>query len=125
MNLQQLQYYHIMYQRDRLMPIFYNNKLKGFITYYIGILDIKYYKYDPWQIIDDEPDIGTVCYIDQLITDKEKGNNRHSKYVFKMFIDYIKWKYPKVIYLKWARYKGGKSFIYNKAIREGEYAIRR
>jgi len=89
------------------MPITKNDRVKGFITYYIGDDDEdKYVRDDPWSIVEDDPK-GNTCYIDQLITDKQPGNAKYSYQVFKEFKNHIRKCFPNVKYIRWNRVKNG------------------
>jgi len=112
-------YYHEMLLRDRLIPITKNDKLIGFITYYIGSIENvnRYVRDDPWTIIDDEPTTGEICYVDQMITNKESKNHAYSWQVLKMLVTYIGEKYPQVKFIRWNRYKQGEARVHFKDIR--------
>lgn len=111
----QQEYYHQMLLRERLIPLYRNNELGGLLTFFIGGNNIdKYVRDDPWTVVDDEPDIGHICYVDQLITDKNKKNKRYSWMVISNFIRYIQERYPQVKIIRWNRLKGGKIYVFNK-----------
>ena len=114
MNDTQLDYYNLMQIRNRMVPINIDGKIIGCLTYFIGNGNPhKYMHRDPWTIVDDEPD-GDTCYIDQLLTNKDPGNAKHSYRIFKMFKDYIKSKFRNVKQFKWSRCKDGKLQIRKK-----------
>jgi len=107
-----------MAQRNRLIPILINDRLSGFITFYIGNGNPdKYVRDDMWSVVDDEPE-GNICYIDHLITDKSLPNrNKYAISVFRYFTKCIKNRFPKVNKLRWNRVKGGVSHVRNKCIK--------
>lgn len=117
MNDYQKQYYQKMLEKDRLVPITFGSKLIGFITYYIGSLTDKYVRDDPWSVLEDNPETGSICFVDQLITDKDVGNWKYSRKVWRNFRDFIKNKYPKVHVIRWNRVKQGEPHVYYKTIR--------
>ncbi len=119
MTESQMNYYHKMLLRDRLIPITKEGIVIGFITYYIGKsedLD-KYIRDNPWSVVDDEPESGNTCYIDQMITNKESNNHVYSWQVYNMLCSYIEERYPQVTTIRWNRHKGGKTRVYNQSIR--------
>lgn len=102
-----------MLLKKRLIPIVDNEKTIGLITFYIGNGDTnKYVRDDPWSILDDEPNDGTVCYIDQCITNKEASNHNFSWRVWRHINDYIRQTYPRVRVIRWNRLKGGIPHVY-------------
>ncbi len=109
-------YYKEMLKRNRLLPIFVDDKMKCFITYFIGNGDVsKYTQKDSWSVVDDEPKTGDTAYIDQLISDHEK-NHKYSKMVWNILINHIKENYPQVKQLRWNRLKNGEVKTYKKEI---------
>jgi hypothetical protein len=117
MDEYQKSYYQKMLERDRLVPIMFGSKMVGFITYYIGSITDKYVRDDPWSILDDCPESGTICFVDQLITNKEAGNWKHSRRVWRNFRDFIKNRYPKVHVIRWNRVKQGEPHVYYFSIK--------
>lgn len=118
MNKCEQEYYHQMLLRERLIPLYRGNKLGGLLTFFIGDGNIdKYVRNDPWTIIDDEPDTGHVCYVDQLITDKNINNRKYSWAVITNFIRYIQEKYPLVDTVRWNHLKGGQVHVFHKSLR--------
>lgn len=115
MNDYQKSYYQKMLEKDRLVPIVMGDKLVGFITYYIGSVSEKYVRDDPWSVLEDNTD-GSVCFVDQLITDKNKENIKFSRTVFKNFKNHIATKYPKVHVIRWNRVKRGVPHVFYKSI---------
>jgi hypothetical protein len=106
-----------MLRRNRLLPIFVKGKIKCIVTYFIGNGDVdKYVRSDPWSIVDDEPNTGNTCYIDQLISDHEI-NHKYSKPVWNILITHIKENYPQVKQLRWNRFKNGIVKTYKKEMR--------
>jgi len=106
------EYYKKMLEKDRLIPIKLNDKIEAFITYFIGSMSDRYVRDDSWSVIDDEPETGSVCFVDQLITNKNKGNSIYSFDIFKYFKNLIKDKHPKVKMIRWNRMKGDKVHVF-------------
>lgn len=105
MDKRQREYYDKMLLRDRAFTFYVGDRLGCLITYYIGNGNMdRYTKRDPWTVIDDEPETGTTCYVDQLITDHNKENRKYAWTLWHVLIQYIKEKYPQVERLKWKRY---------------------
>ena len=111
----QQSYYTLMLTRDRLIPITVAGRMVGFITYFIGSDASKYVREDPWSAIDDNPD-GSICFVDQLITNKDKENPKYSRTVLKSLIDIIRTKHPSVHVIRWNRHKRGETHVYYRAI---------
>lgn len=109
-------YYQKMLEKDRLVPIMFGTRMVGFITYYIGSMAEKYVRDDPWSVLEDNPETGSVCFVDQLITNKEAGNWKYSRSVWKNFRDFISTRYPKVRFIRWNRLKQGVPHVYFKNI---------
>lgn len=117
MNIMHREYYHQMLLKERLVPIYLHDDLVAMITFYIGDNNIyKYVRDDPWTILDDEPETGYICYVDQLVTNKYPRNSKYSFMVTAYFIQYIQERYPLVNIVRWNRYKNGKVRIYHKDI---------
>jgi hypothetical protein len=113
------QYYYEMAKRDRLIPLTVNNKLGGFLTFYIGNGDVsKYVRDDMWSVLDDEPKTGTVCYIDHLIG-KDRRLSPHAVRIWHNIKKYIGFKYPQVQIIRWNRFKNNKHFTYIINIQTG------
>jgi hypothetical protein len=114
-----MDYYKDMMTKDRLIPIVKGNVLIGIITYYIGSSDNidKYVRDDPWTVLDDEPTTGDICFIDQLIGDKEYKNFKESFKIFSMVCDHIQSKYPQVQLIRWNRVKKGEVYVRTKSLR--------
>ena len=108
----QILYYHIMLKNKRLLPITVDGKLRGLITFYIGSVADKYIRDDPWEVVNDEPETGTICFIDQLITDKAKNNSEYSFMVWGILKDYITDNYPHIRFIRWNRYKKGVRYAF-------------
>lgn len=68
----QVSYYHKMKERNRLLPITIDKKLKGVITFYIGSFSDNYIRDNSWEVVNDEPDTGTVCFIDHLLVPQKR-----------------------------------------------------
>ena len=110
-------YYTEMLKRDRAFTVFKGDKMKCLITYFIGNGNVnKYVRNNPWSVIDDEPETGDCCYIDQCVSSKEKDNHKYNRIVFNIFIQNIKKKYPKVTKLRWNRFKNGVVNVYKKEL---------
>ena len=116
MNVYQQAYYKRMLEKDRLVPIMIGGHLAGFITYYIGSLAEKYVRDDPWSVVDDDPEHGTICFVDQMITNKAKGNYRYSRAVWKYFREHISKTYPRVRAIRWNRVKQGVPYVFYHTI---------
>ena len=100
----QISYYHKMKERNRLFRISLDNKVKGLITFYIGSWSEKYVRDNPWEVMNDEPETGTVCFVDHLLVpNKEKENPRYSFTIWNMLKNYIHKNYPKVRLIRWNR----------------------
>lgn len=112
----QLGYYDKMVAKDRLVPVFAGDKLRGVITFYIGSDAAKYVRDDPWTVLEDEPQTGTVCFIDQLISNHDKDNARWSFNVWHQFKQHIRETYPKVRVIRWNRYKNGEVYVFHSRI---------
>lgn len=119
MTDQQLFYYAEMLRRNRLIPILARDKLVAFITYFICDKDKlkRYTDREPWTILNDQPLTGTICYIDQLISNKDPRNYLYSFTVFRDFVGHISWLYPQVKKVRWHRHKGGKTYVFDTDIR--------
>lgn len=118
MNEHQRDYYNLMRSKDRMIVMrdLECNAL-GFITYYIGDCnEEKYIRDNPWSILEDEPNTGTIAYIDQMITNKDKNNVKLSLDVFNRLKWYLKTKHPQITHIRWNRYKGGKTHVYFESI---------
>ncbi len=100
-------YYKEMRRKDRLVPFIVDGKTHGFVTFFIGNGNVeKYVREDMWSVVDDEP-LGDTCYVDHLITNKDRKNCGHAHKCFSTFVDLIKNKYPNVKRLRWNRVKEG------------------
>ncbi len=116
MNIDQYVYYQEMLKRNRLIPIRAGERLAGFITFYIGSDSDRYVRDNPWSVLDDEEETGTVCFVDQLITDKMPENKKYSLATWRDFRNYIRGNFPQVRVIRWNRYKGGRVYVYYKTI---------
>lgn len=100
----QVLYYHRMLERKRLFKITLDNDMKGVITFYIVSFPPYYLRDDPWEVLDDEPETGSICFVDHLIIpESQKENSKYSFQVWKMFKDFIKENYPQVRLIQWQR----------------------
>lgn len=106
-----------MIDRQRLIPFIFNGRLVAFITFYITNDDKKYIEADPWDAMEDEG-YGDICYISQLMTDKNKENPRLSYKIWHRFKLYIKRMFPSVKYIHWRRWDKTKLMVrtYKKEI---------
>lgn len=111
--MDKIDYYKYMIANERALTY---GTGKALITFFIGMPydRQRFLDKEPWTIIDDDPD-GTMCYVDQMITDKD-DNNKHSYILWKLLIDHIRNKFVNVTTLTWNRYKGGKSHVRTKRI---------
>ena len=114
-----MDYYIWMLRNDRAFILMVDGKVKAFIGYFIGEKhDIpRFIDREPWSVIHDFCD-GTHCYIDQLITDKEYGNGNLSFRVWGSFRQHILDKHRNVKIIMGVRYKGGKTHVRSKSIRD-------
>ena len=103
-------YYNKMLKKGRLIPFIIGNKLIGFVSFYITNNVNKYLRDDPWTVLDDEPETGKVCWIDQVWTAK----NAH-KYSFKIWHrlkQHLRTNYSQVETIRWNRYRHNKTKEY-------------
>ena len=63
-------YYNKMLKKGRLIPFIIGDKLIGFVSFYITNDVNKYLRDDPWTVLEDEPETGKVCWVDQCWTQK-------------------------------------------------------
>ena len=96
-------YYQEMLKKERLIPFFKNDRLVCFLTFYITDNPEKYLRDDMWSVEDDEEN-GSVCWIDQLWTDKVYENRKLSYEIWKRFKLYIHCNFPSVKLIRWNRY---------------------
>lgn len=110
-------YYPAMIEKNRLMPIIVDGRWAAFITFYITNNIHEYDNKDPWGIFEDNPD-GSICYINQMMTDMHKDNKNFSFCALSNFKIFIKNKFPNVKYIFWRRWDKNKSIIkiYKKEI---------
>jgi hypothetical protein len=116
MTDKQIKYYDEMLKVGRLVPIQIGNRLVAIVTFYIGSIVDRYVRDDPWSVLKDEADTGTICFVDQLISDKGKENHKYSFIVWRKFKNYIRSEFPKVRVVRWNRVKGDKVYVYYKCI---------
>lgn len=111
-------YYEQMLSKGRLIPFHVGEKLACFLTFYIGNSgsEYKFVREDMWEVLDDNPD-GSVCYVDQLLTSKDKDNPRVSYEIWRRFKQYIRHNFKNVRVIRWNRFKDGKVTVYQKEIR--------
>jgi hypothetical protein len=96
-------YYKEMLQRERLIPFFKDDKLICFVTFFITDDENKYVNAYAWEALIDNPR-GRVCYVAQLLTDKEFKNRKLYIDVWRRFKVYIKTNFPDVRYITWRRW---------------------
>ena len=96
-------YYQEMLKKGRLIPFFKNNRLVCFITFFICNDESKYANTDAWEVLDDNPD-GKICYISQLITDKNNDNPKLSYEIWHRFKIYVKNSFHNVKFICWRRW---------------------
>ena len=117
MDTKQKEYYNKMLKKGRLVHFHDGSILKCFITFYIGNDDNKYIRENPWELLNDEPDMGQVCYVDQCISDKNVDNPFEIWNTFKkIVID----KFPQIKEFKWNRFKNGEVNRYNYKLKGEE-----
>ncbi len=68
MDTQQVQYYKDMLHRNRLIP--FTDKGKSIFTFSITDNTSEFYRDNPWQILEHNPN-GRICYIEQYISDRK------------------------------------------------------
>ena len=98
-------YYNKMLKKGRLIPFIIGDKLIGFVSFYITNDVNKYLRDDPWTVMEDEPETGKVCWVDQVWV---KNEYRCCKYSFKIWHrlkQYLKTNYPQVEKVRWNRYR--------------------
>lgn len=106
MTNKQKSYYYGMAKRGRLINLYTNDKNIGLITFFIGNGNVnKYVRENPWSIVDDEPIKGDTCYIDQLLTSKEKINRYASLRVWADIKKYMRDNFKNVKCIRWNRFK--------------------
>jgi len=117
MTNEQKQYYYEMAKRDRLLMLYVNGKSEGLLTFFIGNgSPEKYIRDDMWSVVNDDPK-GNTCYIDHLLTSKDRNNPYASLYVWHNIKNHIKNNYPLVKRIRWNRYK--KNWEEPKTFKEG------
>jgi len=114
---ERLEYYGNMLEKNRLVPVIYNNELISFVTFYIGNSEDerKYVRDDMWSVIDDDIN-GDTCFVDQAWSNKEIKCNGHQFRICKQFYDYVKNNFKNVKTIRWNRWKNNKVNIYTKEI---------
>ena len=102
MNDAQKKYYRDMLDRDRGHIFIIDGHVGGIVTFLIGDDDEKYlYNKEPWKIIDDDPNGGTL-YVDQLLIKSATPIRQVHKEASKFFKWAVK-TYPNVKRAKWVR----------------------
>lgn len=111
MNAHQLLYYYEMLRRSRLIPLKYDGKFIGIITFFIGDGNPeKYIRDDSWSVVDDEPN-GDVCYVDHVIGNKHNDNRQYALRAYRDFKEYIREHFPRVQLIRGNRWKHNRLFI--------------
>ena len=105
-----------MLKKGRLIPFIVGDKLIGFVSFYITNDVNKYLRDDPWTVLDDEPETGKVCYVDQCWTNK--GAHKYSFEIWKRLKQFIKINYPLVKKIRWNRWKNNKVYKFNINLKE-------
>jgi hypothetical protein len=110
-------YYRAMLRRNRLVPLRYDGKFIGFVTFFIGNGNpSKYIRDDSWSLVDDEP-LGDTCYIDHIIGSKDTNNHRYSIRAYNDFKQYIRDNFPNVRLIRGNRFRRNKLTVHRRRIR--------
>lgn len=120
MTYTQKEYYSKMLKKGRLLPFFNENGLVAILTFYIGDDDAKYIRDNPWSVLDDEPNSGYTCYIDQCVSNKDVEIPFRIWNIFKHII--IR-EFPQVRVIKWHRFKDDKLNIVAYKLKERERCL--
>lgn len=96
-------YYQEMLEKGRLIPFILKGRLVCFITFYICNDETRYVNTNPWKVLEDNPQ-GKICYISQLLTDKNSDNPKISYEIWSRFKIYIQNSFPSVEYISWRRW---------------------
>ena len=107
-------YYNKMLKKGRLIPFIIRDKLIGFVSFYITNDVDKYIRDDPWTVLEDEPETGKICYVDQCWTDKSA--HKYSFEIWKKLKQFLKSNYPLVEKIRWNRFKHNKLKEYEKCM---------
>lgn len=107
-------YYSTMLKKGRLIPFIVGDKLIGFVSFYITNDVNKYLRDDPWTVLDDEPETGKVCYIDQCWS---KNSHRYSFKIWKGLKQFLKFNYPLVEEIHWKRWKNNELKEYRRNLK--------
>jgi len=105
-------YYSTMLKKGRLIPFIVGDKLIGFVSFYITNDVNKYLRDDPWTVLDDEPEIGKIAYIEQVWTNK--AAHKYSFEIWKKLKQFLKTNYPLVEEIHWKRWRNNKLKEYRK-----------
>ncbi len=109
MDDKQIQYYFEMKKRGRLIHLSTEDKENTcLLTYFIGnkIDENKFVRNDMWEVLNDNPS-GTICFIDQLLTNKSKNNPNLSYKTWGIFKKFIQENFRNVEIIRWNRFKNG------------------
>ncbi len=111
----QLQYYKDMKTKERLIPLFDDDKLRGLITFYVGNSqeDRRYIRTNMWSVLNDNPK-GDTVFIDQCIM--KEGRKYQPLAIWHFIKKYLKKKFPNVKHIKWNRLKRDRVKRYNKEV---------
>ena len=117
MNTYQKNYYHVMARRNRLIPIRYNGKLCGALTFFICFENERrlFNRTDMWNPVDDTK-YGDTIYIDHLIV-KGMPNDQHISFsIWKNIKKYFKTSFPEVEKIQWNRWKRDQLWEYTQEV---------
>ena len=106
-----------MLNKNRLLPFFHNNKLFGFVSFYIGNENDnnKFIRENMWSILEDNAN-GSICWIDQLWGTQNHNYSKYSFEIWKMLKDFLKLNFPSVSIIHWNRWKNNKRYTFIKKI---------
>ena len=110
MKTERKQYYFDMMAKGRLMPIVIEDRFLGFITFYITNDESVYADADPWDVLEDNSE-GHICYIAQLLTDKNSKNPSIFFSKWCSFKEHIKRNFPSVDTVCWRRFNKKKEVV--------------
>lgn len=102
MDEHQINYYHIMFSKNRLIPIYTNNKVSALLTYFLGDKDDRQ---DMWDIPAENKE-STTLNIDHLLS-RDKNNKYYAIQIWHDIKEYFKKTFPHIKEIKWNK-AGGK-----------------
>ncbi len=110
MDKEQINYYHEMKIRNRLLPLYDNGKLCALLTFYIGNGNgDNFVRDNPWQVVKDNEN-GNCCYIDQLLRNKNYKKKINSFKVWYNLKEFIKSRFPHIRKITWRRWRNKKTY---------------